>query len=328
MAENKWLWPVPYTTNITQYYTGSYSSGKHSGLDISSAGISGKSVVASKSGTVSAVFSGCANESGKSTGVSCSSSIGCSCNHTSTIGGITYCNYGLGNAVYINHGDGTYSQYVHLESFTVSLGQSVNQGDTIGYVGSTGESSGYHLHFSLSTTNNASGRYNNNPSEIDYIYSVEPSPGGNIYRVSNVGASTSTNQMCLNIHGSNLTSLYNGINVTLWSKDTGSNEQKWVISELGSSVQIKSNIDNAYGLNIYRSGNPYNCNIYKIAGNESDATFDITSADSNGYRKVKWTSSDGTKVRYLTVNASSNGTNVYWDEVSSSNYQKWLFEEI
>ena len=116
--------------------------------------------------------------------------------------------------------------------------------------------------------------------------------------------------------------------MTLWSKDTGSNEQKWVISELGSSVQIKSNIDNAYGLNIYRSGNPYNCNIYKIAGNESDATFDITSADSNGYRKVKWTSSDGTKVRYLTVNASQNGTNVYWDEVSSSNYQKWLFEEI
>lgn len=27
MAESKWLWPVPYTTNITQYYTGAYADG-------------------------------------------------------------------------------------------------------------------------------------------------------------------------------------------------------------------------------------------------------------------------------------------------------------
>lgn len=327
MAESKWLWPVPYTTNITQYYTGSYSSGLHSGIDISNTGVSGKAVVASKSGTVSAVYSGCNNVSGKSTQVSCSSQTGCSCNNTSVIGGITYCNYGLGNAIYINHGDGTYSQYVHLTSCTVSLGQSVSQGDTIGYVGSTGESTGYHLHFSLSTTNNASGRYNNNPSEIDYIYSSAPVTGS-VYRISNVGASTTSSRKCLNIYGSNLTSLYNGINVTLWSKDTSSNEQKWEISELGTGVHIKSVIDTAYGLNIYRSGSPYNCNIYKIAGNETDATFDITAADSNGYRKVKWTSSDGTKVRYLTVGASTDGTNVYWDEASTSSYQKWLFEKL
>lgn len=155
-----------------------------------------------------------------------------------------------------------------------------------------------------------------------------PSPIGNTYRISNVGASTTSSRKCLNIHGSNLTSLYNGINVTLWSEDTSSNEQKWEISELGTGVHIKSVIDTAYGLNIYRSGSPYNCNIYKIAGNETDATFDITAADSNGYRKVKWTSSDGTKVRYLTVGASTDGTNVYWDEASTSSYQKWLFEKL
>lgn len=191
MAESKWLWPVPYTTNITQYYTGAYADGEHSGIDISDTGVSGKAVVASKSGTVSAIYSGCANVNGKSTRVSCSSQTGCSCNNTSVIDGVTYCNYGLGNAVYINHGDGTYSQYVHLTSYTVSLGQSVIQGDTIGYVGSTGESTAYHLHFSLSTSNNALGRYNNNPSVIDYIYSVDPSPMGTVYRISNVGASTS-----------------------------------------------------------------------------------------------------------------------------------------
>ena len=326
MAESKWLWPVPYTTNITQYYTGAYADGGHSGIDISDTGVSGKAVVASKSGTVSAIYSGCSNVSGKSTRVSCSSQTGCSCNNTSVIDGVTYCNYGLGNAVYINHGDGTYSQYVHLTSYTVSLGQSVNQGDTIGYVGSTGESTAYHLHFSLSTSNNASGRYNNNPSVIDYIYSVDPSPMGTVYRISNVGASTSALKKCLNIYGSNLTSLYNSINVTLWSEDTSSNEQKWEIAELGGDVQIKSVIDTAYGLNIYRSGNPYNCNIYKIAGNEADATFDILAADSNGYRKVRWTSANGSVVKYLTVGGSADGTNVYWGDVSSSNYQKWLFQ--
>ena len=40
---------------------------------------------------------------------------------------------------------------------------------------------------------------------------------GNTYRISNVGASTSSVQMCLNINGDNVTSLSNGINVTLWS---------------------------------------------------------------------------------------------------------------
>ena len=52
MAESKWLWPVPYTINITQYYTGAYADGEHSGIDISDTGVSGKAVVASKSGTV------------------------------------------------------------------------------------------------------------------------------------------------------------------------------------------------------------------------------------------------------------------------------------
>ena len=76
MAESKWLWPVPYTTNITQYYTGAYADGEHSGIDISDTGVSGKAVVASKSGTVSAIYSGCANVNGKSTRVSCSSQTG------------------------------------------------------------------------------------------------------------------------------------------------------------------------------------------------------------------------------------------------------------
>jgi murein DD-endopeptidase MepM/ murein hydrolase activator NlpD len=57
---------------------------------------------------------------------------------------------GAGNYVSINHGDGFSSVYMHLNSYIVSPGQYVNAGQVIGYVGSTGLSTGPHLHFGIS----------------------------------------------------------------------------------------------------------------------------------------------------------------------------------
>lgn len=54
-----------------------------------------------------------------------------------------------GNYVTINHGDGYSSVYMHMTSYVVSVGQSVTQGQLIGYVGSTGISTGPHLHFGI-----------------------------------------------------------------------------------------------------------------------------------------------------------------------------------
>jgi murein DD-endopeptidase MepM/ murein hydrolase activator NlpD len=56
---------------------------------------------------------------------------------------------GYGNLVIIEHGDGTRSYYAHLSSISVSSGTSVNGGTTIGNVGSTGYSTGNHLHFEV-----------------------------------------------------------------------------------------------------------------------------------------------------------------------------------
>ncbi|MER7577998.1 transglycosylase family protein [Streptomyces sp. NPDC126514] len=56
-----------------------------------------------------------------------------------------------GNQVVVRHSDGMYSQYAHLSSLNVSTGQSVGAGDGIGSSGSTGNSSGPHLHFEIRT---------------------------------------------------------------------------------------------------------------------------------------------------------------------------------
>lgn len=69
---------------------------------------------------------------------------------------------GAGNYVWINHGDGFSTIYMHMEKYIVSVGQHVEAGEVIGYVGTTGRSTGYHLHFGV--------RYNREYVDpLDYI---------------------------------------------------------------------------------------------------------------------------------------------------------------
>ena len=68
-------------------------------------------------------------------------------------GTVTKASYQAGGAGYyvsINHGDGFGSIYMHMTRYVVSEGQTVSQGQLIGYVGSTGVSTGPHLHFGIS----------------------------------------------------------------------------------------------------------------------------------------------------------------------------------
>ena len=69
---------------------------------------------------------------------------------------------GYGNVVYISHGYGFSTRYGHLSNFAVQPGHHVKRGDVIGYVGSTGRSTGPHLHYEV--------RLNNVPvNPLEYI---------------------------------------------------------------------------------------------------------------------------------------------------------------
>lgn len=73
-----------------------------------------------------------------------------------------------GNCVFVEHGSGWQSRYAHMSSVVVASGTMVQQGQLIGYVGSTGNSSGPHLHLAL--------YYNGNPSSGGVIYAEQAWP--------------------------------------------------------------------------------------------------------------------------------------------------------
>lgn len=112
-------WPVPGFGWISSGYGprtlyGVYNM--HRGIDIAGGGIYGRSVVASNDGKVVRV---------------------------------QYATTGYGYHVMIDHGGNQWTVYAHLSAIYVSVGQWVGQGQSVGAVGSTGNSTGPHLHFEI-----------------------------------------------------------------------------------------------------------------------------------------------------------------------------------
>ena len=82
--------------------------------------------------------------------------------HAAKSGRVVTSTYGssYGNYIVLAHGDGTRTLYAHMSARLVSVGQTVSQGQTIGKVGSTGSSTGNHLHFETWTGSTSGTRVN------------------------------------------------------------------------------------------------------------------------------------------------------------------------
>ncbi len=107
-------WPAPTLWTITSYW----GDGRgHKGMDISGLGAWGEPIVASDAGYVSDLSYGWSG--------------------------------GYGNYVDIDHGNGYVTRYAHCSDLCVEIGEPVAKGEIIAYVGSTGDSSGPHLHFEV-----------------------------------------------------------------------------------------------------------------------------------------------------------------------------------
>lgn len=128
LPEGSFLWPVPGYYYVSSEY--GYRWGKlHKGLDIAGSGIKGEPITAANSGEVIFVINNCKHNYGKK------KSCGC--------GG------GYGRYCIIDHGGGYTTLYAHATDIIVKEGDHVTTGDVLGYVGSTGYSTGWHLHFEI-----------------------------------------------------------------------------------------------------------------------------------------------------------------------------------
>jgi len=124
VSSGKFAWPVPSCTNVTSGFGRRNIGGGsefHKGVDISRGGIYGAPIVAADSGRVIQAGMG--------------------------VYGSGYGGYG--NVVAIDHGGGYSTLYGHMASVAVHDGQQVTKGQIIGTVGSTGQSTGPHLHFEI-----------------------------------------------------------------------------------------------------------------------------------------------------------------------------------
>lgn len=124
ISSGSWGWPTVSPYVITSYFEWRWGR-LHEGIDISGCGM-GSPIFAAESGTVLSTVDGCSNYG----------SIYDSCGDY------------FGNHVWIQHPNGVYAVYAHMISgLTVSPGQTVSKGQVIGYMGSSGSSTGTHLHF-------------------------------------------------------------------------------------------------------------------------------------------------------------------------------------
>ena len=176
-STGNFIWPVPSVHRISSPFgprkaPAPGASTYHKGIDIPGGGVSGKSVVASDSGKVVIAKTGY--------------------------------NGGRGNYIVIDHGNKKGSLYQHLQSFSVKVGQSVSQGQEIAKMGSTGVSTGPHLHFEIHECFSGTKGTPVNPQKY-----VSPNSKSKSLTISSASSASTSNSYTLNTTNSVAKSIFN-----------------------------------------------------------------------------------------------------------------------
>jgi len=237
---------TPTATTITSPFgprTINNKKSNHKGIDISGGGDACFSnvIIASKSGTVTTMNDSCPTNG----------SYGSSC------GG------GYGNYVIIDHGDGTSTVYAHMSSgtVTVKVGDTVSQGQKIGVMGSSGSSTGCHLHFEVRLEGTKV-----NPS--NYVKADNPRP------INSINANISGND------GDGKNMVCSSLLASGFSKEATIGIMANLYAESGyNPINLQNSYESKLG---------YTDSSYTLA--VDNGSYKNFSSDSAGYGLAQWTS--------------------------------------
>ncbi len=216
-----YVWPIdgPVSDRYMSQafkYAGNAGNTDHNAIDIAAA--TGTEIVATANGTVV-----------------CSSTASASASHTCSACGFS----GAGYHVIIKHTDGYYSIYAHMSSVSVANGNTVTAGQGIGAVGSTGYSTGSHLHFAI---------YQNANGYISYIDPLAKlTPFADVY-AKNITSSNATLHADFGVMGIPFSAegFYIGTDKTSLTKITDSKGTGY--NYIGNQIQnIYFNLNEYYG---------------------------------------------------------------------------------
>ena len=266
-----YCWPLKTAGKITQYYSWNQSSKSgHGGVDIAIS--NGTDVIAAKAGTVKYVHR---------------------YNAQTSLNDSTMNSYG--NLVILYHPDSkTTTYYAHMKDVSVSVGQSVSQGQIVGHVGLTGATTGYHLHFELrtgATSSQSLSGQGTRQNPLNYVGS------GNIH-----SPSAPTEKPPTPVYTGKVTTIPDGIYTVRCAA-----QPAYVLDIRDGSKDSKAQ------LQIWQYYKPTNAQKFRFTKN-SDDTYKITNVGSG-------------KVLDVADGSLLNHANVWQFDDNGSNAQRWYIEK-
>ena len=310
-ATYNFLFPVK-NGKIAYYYgnTASYG-GWHDGIDIHSTG--DDTIYAAYDGTVGATANSC-------THVSC----GYACEHYKT----------YGNYIRIENSNGTKSYYGHLlkNSLLVSVGSKVTKGQAIAKMGSSGYSTGKHLHFEVRLSDGNT-KVNVNPTtnggSVNYLYSGYGGSTPHTHSYSTISGYESAHPHYA------IKKCSCGATQTDKSQTEFNGDCSSCLSGLSPSQTISdgeyhivSSIDNNYCLSIYSNSKTSGANVHLWKNVSYDNTCALVTVKhlGNGYYSLIFKYSGMALDVYNA--GKENSTNVQQYTPNSSNAQKWIIKSV